>query len=74
VGLVGRGLSLGFYKTMGLRELVVRNAKEFVNLNLEIANDREFKAALAEKVSKRVSSIAEDLDATRELENIPAAL
>ena len=61
-------LSLGFYKAMGLSDLVVRNADEFVNVNIQIANDPATKSLLREKVAARLPSITEDLEAMKELE------
>jgi protein O-GlcNAc transferase len=61
-------LSLGFYKTMDLSELVVRDADEFAKVNVQIASDPALKRQLRDKVAARLSSVAEDLEAIKELE------
>jgi len=61
-------LTLGFYRKMGIPELIARNTQEFVELNYRIANDPEFRSALKTRVEERLPLLYEKIEAIRELE------
>ncbi len=61
-------LSLGFYRRMGCDELVVNTGDEYVELNLRIARDEDFRRALRAKVAERRQVLYEQIKPIRELE------
>src|SRR5208283_3653511 len=47
-------LTLGFYRKLGIPELIASNAQEFAELNYRIANDPEFRSAMKARVEERL--------------------
>ncbi|MFI5351882.1 MAG: tetratricopeptide repeat protein [Candidatus Binatales bacterium] len=61
-------LTLGFYRKMGIPELIASNAQEFVELNYRIANDPDFRAAMKARIEERLPQLYGNMEAIRELE------
>jgi len=62
-------LTLGFYRKMGIPELIASNAQEFVELNYRIANDPDFRAAMKARIEERLPLLYGNMEAIRELES-----
>ena len=61
-------LTLGFYRRMGIAELVVQSCDEFVDLNVRIANDRPFRQVLQAAVEERLARLWQDQGGIEALE------
>jgi protein O-GlcNAc transferase len=62
-------LTLGFYRKLGMDELVVDSPEEFVELNFRLANDRELRAGYQARLTQRLPVLYEDGDGLRELQS-----
>jgi predicted O-linked N-acetylglucosamine transferase (SPINDLY family) len=61
-------LTLSFYKQMGVMDCVAENAESYVNIALKLANDRNWRGEISEKIKARADDLFEDIEAVRELE------
>jgi len=61
-------LTLGFYRKMGIPELIAGNVQEFVELNYRVANDPEFRSAMKTRIQERLHLLYGNMESIRELE------
>jgi predicted O-linked N-acetylglucosamine transferase (SPINDLY family) len=61
-------LTYAMYRQMGVMDCVAHDAKSYTDIALRLANDRDWRAHIVEKISTRSHVLYEDIEAVRELE------
>lgn len=58
------------YTKMGISECLAKDAADYVNIALKIANERDYRQSLTKKIKERAPILFEDLNAVKEHEQI----
>lgn len=53
-------VTLGYYRQMGMEDLVARDPRHYVELALRLAKDRDWRQAMCEKIRERKAAVFED--------------
>lgn len=61
---VGR-YTLGYYRRMGIEELIAHSPEEYIRLAVRVATDRDYQQAVRRKIAERSEILFEDQDAVR---------
>lgn len=62
-------VTLGCYREMGIDDLIVASAEDYVRLALRLANDRDFRNAMSAKIKERSHVLYENRAVISELED-----
>ncbi len=65
--IVGR-VTLGCYRKMGVDDLIVHSAEEYVDKAVQVATDRDYRKYVTERIAERSDVLFNDLEAVREHE------
>jgi predicted O-linked N-acetylglucosamine transferase (SPINDLY family) len=66
-------VTAGLYQAMGVTDLIAQSHDEFVALAHRLANDREWRAAIVEKIRNHADGLFENIASVREIETFFAA-
>jgi protein O-GlcNAc transferase len=66
-------VTYAFYKTMGIDELIAKNASHYVSLANQLATDKEFHARMSKLIKDNAGCFFENIKVVRELEDFMIA-
>jgi predicted O-linked N-acetylglucosamine transferase (SPINDLY family) len=59
----------GFYKRMGVEDLVARGTQDYVERALRVAQDEDYRRAMTERIREASGALYETIEAVREVED-----